>query len=128
MGSASVRGTTLTGTWALVRFILRRDRVRLAVWIIGITLLVLSTAASIDGLYPTQADLDKAAQTANDNAALIALNAPSYALDTLGDRSLMLADVRAQVVQLRLALSRALAIARRRAVSDRGPGAGTGGR
>jgi ABC-2 type transport system permease protein len=67
-----------------VRFILRRDRVRLLVWIVGITLLVLSTAASIEGLYPTQADLDKAAQTANENAAIIALNAPSYALDTLG--------------------------------------------
>ena len=84
---APARGTTLTGTWALVRFILRRDRVRLVVWIIGITLLVLSTAASIEGLYPTQADLDKAAQTANDNAALIALNAPSYALDTLGGQA-----------------------------------------
>jgi ABC-2 type transport system permease protein len=81
------RGTTLTGTWALVRFILRRDRVRLVVWIIGIALLVLSTAASIEGLYPTQADLDKAAQTANDNAALIALNAPSYALDTIGGQA-----------------------------------------
>ncbi len=84
---APARGTTLTGTWALVRFILRRDRVRLVVWIVGITLLVLSTAASIEGLYPTQADLDKAAQTANNNAALIALNAPSYALDTLGGQA-----------------------------------------
>jgi ABC-2 type transport system permease protein len=84
---APARGTTLTGTWALVRFIVRRDRVRLAVWIAGITLLVLSTAASVEGLYPTQADLDKAAQTANDNAALIALNAPSYALDTLGGQA-----------------------------------------
>ncbi|HET6833326.1 MAG TPA: hypothetical protein VFH30_05620 [Acidimicrobiales bacterium] len=80
-------GTTLTGTWSLVRFILRRDRVRLAVWIVGITLLVLSTAASIEGLYPTQADLDKAAQTANENAALIALNAPSYGLDTVGGQA-----------------------------------------
>jgi len=81
------RGTTLTGTWSLVRFILRRDRVRLPVWIIGITLLVLSTAASIESLYPTQADLDKAAQTANENAALIALNAPAYGLDTLGGQA-----------------------------------------
>ena len=84
LAPTAVRGTTLPGTWSLVRFILRRDRVRLLVWIVGITLLVLSTAASIEGLYPTQADLDKAAQTANENAAIIALNAPSYALDTLG--------------------------------------------
>jgi ABC-2 type transport system permease protein len=84
---AAARRTTLTGTWSLVRFILRRDRVRLPVWIIGITLLVLSTAASVKGLYPTQADLDKAAQTATENAALIALNAPAYGLDTLGGQA-----------------------------------------
>jgi polyether ionophore transport system permease protein len=81
------RGTTLTGTWSLVRFILRRDRVRLPVWIVGITLLVLSNVASVKTLYPTQADLDKAAQTASENAALIALNAPAYGLDTLGGQA-----------------------------------------
>ena len=84
---ARARGETVTGTWSMVRFILRRDRVRLPVWIAGITLLVLSTAASIEGLYPTQADLDTAAETATDNAALIALNAPAYALDTLGGQA-----------------------------------------
>jgi ABC-2 type transport system permease protein len=82
--AARARGTTLTGTWSLVRFILRRDRVRLPVWIVGITLLVLSTASSVESLYPTQADLDDAARTAMDNAAVIAFNGPSYALDTLG--------------------------------------------
>jgi ABC-2 type transport system permease protein len=75
---------TLTGTWSLVRFILRRDRVRLPVWVVGITLLVLSTASSVEGLYPTQADLDEAARTATDNAAVIALNGPTYGIDTLG--------------------------------------------
>jgi polyether ionophore transport system permease protein len=87
LGTAAGRSTTLTGTRSLVRFILRRDRVRLPVWIIGITLLVLSTAASVKGLYPTQADLDTAAKTANENAALIALNAPAYGLDTLGGQA-----------------------------------------
>ena len=87
LAPAATRGTTLTGTWSLARFILRRDRVRLPVWIIGITLLVLSTAASVKSLYPTQADLDAAAQTADENAALIALNAPAYALDTLGGQA-----------------------------------------
>ncbi len=78
------QGHALTGTWTLVRFILRRDRVRLPVWIVGIVLLVLSTAASIGDLYPTQADLDTAAATAADNAALLALQGPDYGLDTLG--------------------------------------------
>jgi ABC-2 type transport system permease protein len=81
---ADTRGSTLTGTWALVRFILRRDRVRLPVWIGGIVLLVLSSAASVKGLYPTQADLDKAAAPLYDNAAVIALNGPTYGIDTMG--------------------------------------------
>jgi ABC-2 type transport system permease protein len=78
------QGGGLTGTWTMVHFILRRDRVRLPVWIVGIVLLVLSTAASIGDLYPTQADLDTAAATASDNAALLALQGPDYGLDTLG--------------------------------------------
>jgi ABC-2 type transport system permease protein len=78
------RGGTLTGTWSLVRFILRRDRVRLPVWIVAITALVLVTAVSVSDLYPTQADLDLAAATAADNAAIIALQGPDYGLDTLG--------------------------------------------
>jgi ABC-2 type transport system permease protein len=75
---------TSTGTTALVRHILRRDRVRLPVWVLGITLLVLVTASSVKGIYPTQADLDLAAETAEANAALIALQGPAYGLDNLG--------------------------------------------
>lgn len=74
----------LVGTGALTRFALRRDRVRIAVWIIAILLLVLSTVGSIKGLYPTQRDLDIAARASQDNAAAIAFNGPPQALDTLG--------------------------------------------
>jgi ABC-2 type transport system permease protein len=83
-GRAALQSGTLAGTWTLVRFILRRDRVRLPVWILGITVTVLATAASVGDLYPTQADLDTAAETASDNAALLALQGPDYGLDTLG--------------------------------------------
>jgi ABC-2 type transport system permease protein len=79
-----MRASSITGTPTLVRHILRRDRARLAVWIAGITLLVLITAASVEDLYPTQADLDQAAETAEANAALIALQGPAYGLDTVG--------------------------------------------
>jgi ABC-2 type transport system permease protein len=74
----------LTGTVALVRLILRRDRVRIAVWILGIVLLVVSTAGSVEGLYPTQTDLDEAAATSEDNVAAIVFNGPAQALDTVG--------------------------------------------
>jgi ABC-2 type transport system permease protein len=75
---------TLTGTWTLMRFILRRDRVRLPVWILGIVFAFWVSAVSVIDLYPTRDDLDRAARTAEDNAALIALQAPAYGLDTVG--------------------------------------------
>ena len=74
----------LTGTATLTSFGLRRDRVRILVWVGAIGLLVLSTAASVKGLYPTQADLDKAAAASSGNAAAIAFNGPDQALDTPG--------------------------------------------
>jgi len=76
--------TALTSTVALTRFIVRRDRVRILMWVAAVVLLVVSTAASVKGLYPTQADLDEAAAAAQDNAAAIAFNGPAQGLDTVG--------------------------------------------
>ena len=75
---------TLAGTAALARFVVRYGRVRIPVWIIAIALTILASAASVKGLYPTQADLDAAAGPMYDNAAVIALQGPTYAIDTLG--------------------------------------------
>lgn len=65
---------SLTATAPLTRFALRRDRVRIVVWIAGIVLLVVATVGSIKGLYPNQAELDKAARASEDNAAAIIFN------------------------------------------------------
>lgn len=73
-----------TATGRLTRFTVRRDRVRIAVWIGAIALLVASTVASVKGLYPTQADLDAAAVASQDNAAAIIFNGPAQGLDTVG--------------------------------------------
>jgi ABC-2 type transport system permease protein len=74
----------LVGTATLTRFILRRDRVRILVWIGAVAALMVLTAASVKGLYPTQADLDEAAAANHGNAAAIAINGPDQGLDTLG--------------------------------------------
>ena len=74
----------LTGTVPLARLVVRRDRVRLVLWIAGIVVLVLVTAGSTIGLYPTQASLDEAAAAARDNPAALAFNGPDVALDTIG--------------------------------------------
>jgi ABC-2 type transport system permease protein len=75
---------TFAGTWTLVRFIARLDRVRLALWIVGIALIIAFSASSVDQLYPTEADLIEAAGPLEDNVAVIALQGPTYAIDTLG--------------------------------------------
>ncbi|HEY8544468.1 MAG TPA: hypothetical protein VIL36_05460 [Acidimicrobiales bacterium] len=74
----------LAGLGTLTRFLLRRDRVRSLVWVASLGLLVWVSAVSVEGLYPTQADLDAAAAASRDNAAAIAFNGPDQGLDTLG--------------------------------------------
>lgn len=73
-----------TGTAVLTRLIVRRERVRILIWTAAVPLLVLLTAASVKGLYPTQHDLDVAAEASEGNAAAIAFNGPAQGLDTLG--------------------------------------------
>ena len=76
----------LTGTGALVRGIVRRDAGRIAVWIAGICLMTLFSAASVKGIYPTAADLRTAAALVEGNAAAIAFNGPVQGLETPGGR------------------------------------------
>ena len=73
----------LTRTFVLARSIVRRDRIRIVVWIASIVALVAITAASVEGLFPTQASLDRAA-AASRNAAIIAFNGPAQGLNTIG--------------------------------------------
>ena len=76
----------LTGTGALVRVILRRDRVRILVWILGIVGMAVLSAAGVKGIYPTAADLQRAAALVEGNAAAVAFNGPVQGLETLGGR------------------------------------------
>lgn len=76
--------TGLTGTLTLLRFHLRRDRMMLFWWIVGNVFLYYSQAVSTDGLYATQAELDKAAAGMESNAAFIAMAGPARALNTIG--------------------------------------------
>ncbi len=76
--------TSLTGSTALTHFILRRDRIRILVWIAAIVVLAALTAVGIKGLYPTQAALDQTAAATQHNAAAIAFNGPAQGLNTVG--------------------------------------------
>jgi len=68
----------------LTRHYLRRDRWGLLWWTLGATVLYWSQAVSVDKLYVTQADFNKAAASMEGNAAFIAMAGPARALNTIG--------------------------------------------
>jgi len=74
----------LTGTFQLTRFIMRRDRIRISVWIVSIVALAAFTVAGIKDLFPTQAALDQVAAATQHNSAAIAFNGPDQGLNTVG--------------------------------------------
>jgi ABC-2 type transport system permease protein len=78
--AAQTGGRVLTGTGTLARFVLRRDRIRIPVWVGALTLWLVAVAASFPGLYPTAAARQARAQLmANPTAR--ALSGPGYGLD-----------------------------------------------
>jgi ABC-2 type transport system permease protein len=76
-------GTSLAGTGTLVRFALRRDRVRLPVWIAVGAGLVATQSVSSQALYDSPQDLAAYAASVGSNAATIALSGPPVGLDTV---------------------------------------------
>lgn len=74
----------MTGWPALLRLFLRRDRWMLLWWGLGVMLLYVSQAVSVDDLYATQAEFDRAAASMEGNAAFIAMAGPARALNTTG--------------------------------------------
>lgn len=79
--------STLTGTKRLVWFILRRDRLRLSLWLLGLAGLAVVSAGSLPAVYKTEAAIRSYATTAGDNPAAIAFAGPGYGFDdpTIGD-------------------------------------------
>ncbi|MFF3074553.1 ABC transporter permease [Kitasatospora sp. NPDC057936] len=67
------------GTGALLRFDLRRDRVRLPAWVLGLGLLTLGTANSLHTVYPTAADRASIGH-ASANPAVLAMTGPRHYL------------------------------------------------
>jgi ABC-2 type transport system permease protein len=70
--------SSLTGTRALVRLILRLDRLRLSIWVLVLGLVPVAVASAFQSLYDTQAARDELAATVSSNAAFTALLGPLY--------------------------------------------------
>jgi polyether ionophore transport system permease protein len=72
--------SSLTGTGALIRLMLRRDRVRIPVWVLAIGLSVMGSVASFARTYPTAADRQVRARIL-DNAVASLFVGPGYGRD-----------------------------------------------
>lgn len=73
-----------TGTRTLVRLMLRRDRIRLPVWLLSLLGLIGVSAANVQTIYDTPAQRAAYERTAGSSAASIALSGPPVGLDTVG--------------------------------------------
>ncbi|MGK5532056.1 ABC transporter permease [Streptomyces sp. URMC 129] len=73
------RGAALAGTGTLIRFDLRRDRVRLPVWIGALLFGTLSSVSSFESQYATAEDRDSLAETLGGPAGL-AMSGPEHYL------------------------------------------------
>ncbi|MEU0910380.1 ABC transporter permease [Streptomyces althioticus] len=78
-------GNALAGTRTLIRFALRRDRIRLPAWVLALALATLSTANSLGTLYADPEDRAKAVAGV-DTPAGLAMSGPRHYLvdDGLG--------------------------------------------
>lgn len=72
----------MTGTGALVRLILRRDRIRLSIWVLGTLALIAFSAAAVQSAYDTPQARAAYAATITGSAASVFLVGPPVALDT----------------------------------------------
>jgi ABC-2 type transport system permease protein len=71
---------SFAGTWTLLKFMMRRDRIQIPIWILGLTLTILATLVSFDEMYPTKEGRQGIAVTMA-NPASIALTGPKLYLE-----------------------------------------------
>ena len=88
-GRAAPQSGPFVGTWPMLRFALRRDRVLLPAWVLGFSAMVSFSVAATKDLYPTLVSRAEAADTINATAALVALYGKVYDPTSLGALSLI---------------------------------------
>jgi ABC-2 type transport system permease protein len=74
---------TLAGTGALFRFALRRDRIRLPVWVLVGSALIVQQSTGSQRFYTTPQELAAYRASVGSNPATIALSGPPVGLDTV---------------------------------------------
>ena len=70
----ALRAERFAGTGRLVRLAVRRDRIRLPVWLVALTAILAFSASSVAGLYPTAAELRTVAVASAASPVALATN------------------------------------------------------
>jgi ABC-2 type transport system permease protein len=76
--------TAFAGVGSLLRFVLRRDRIYLPVWILAIVVLTYASAAAVRRTYDTQVKIDSYAANIGSSPASVAMAGPPVALREIG--------------------------------------------
>jgi ABC-2 type transport system permease protein len=88
VGSQRGDGSAFVGTGHMLRLALRRDRILVPSWVLGIAGMATFSAQATVGLYPDLPQRVQAAEAINGSAALIALYGRIYDPTSLGELSL----------------------------------------
>lgn len=80
--STSRQRGALAGTWTMLRFMLRRDRIRLPAWTLGLAALMVYFAVAIDGIVDDDEALESMATMAS-NPVMALIAGPGYGFDDL---------------------------------------------
>jgi ABC-2 type transport system permease protein len=73
--------TSVHGMGQLVRLQIRRDRLRMPLWILAIAGLMITSASSVASLYPDQESVEEYVTLFGDNPALVAFAGPGHGFD-----------------------------------------------
>jgi len=79
--AGGVQPSPMAGFATVLRLVVRRDRVRMSIWVVAVLVIVVMGAASVIDLYDTPADLDQYARIAQADTAVKAMAGPGYGLD-----------------------------------------------
>lgn len=82
--STTARGADVVGVGTMAWLILRRDRIRLAIWVLGISALDAISATAVQSTYSSPGQVASYGPTAGESAASRITSGRQTALDTIG--------------------------------------------
>lgn len=106
-------------TGRLMKLIIRRDRIRLSVWLIGFLSVTLLTAVLYNDLYSSQEERQQVASTM-ENPAITALLGPGFGLDNYTEGAMMAHQMLAITILIVAVMSVLLVVRHTRAEEEEG--------